>query len=152
MQMDLDLEMIIMKNRFLLFFLFLIFIIFSSCKEKSLNARINRIEINDDKPLSQILNKDFKKIMIVSNKQRNEIIKSNCKKIKYSQKYESYDFIFLCIDKNDLGYIYVIYPFFGWLDSINIHTDIPKNIFFQYENIIIKRLSENEYVIYNNFP
>ena len=67
---------------------------------------------------------------------------ANCKKVDHKQDYESFDFILLCTDMNDFGYIYVIHPYFGWFDSIEIKSEIDINVFYKFNNLMIKRETE----------
>ena len=63
-------------------------------------------------------------------------------------KAKQFDFIFLCTDENDFGYIYVINPYFGWLDSIKIQCNLEKDSFYDYRNVYIKRISEDEFTVF----
>lgn len=134
------------KKVVIVFFVLSIFFVFS-CKSKNLNRDLDKISIGNSVYISIILKRDFDKLMIVSSIDRENIISANCKKVIFSQPYESWDFVILCIDSKYNGYVYVINPFFGWLDSVDIKSEIEENIFFDFKGIGIRRNAKNKFVL-----
>lgn len=57
------------------------------------------MQVCEEISLSQFIHNSLENVMIVSNKNREEIIMANCKKVDHKQDYESFDFILLCTDK-----------------------------------------------------
>lgn len=57
------------------------------------------MQVGEEIPLSQFIHNSLENVMLVSNKNREEIIMANCKQVDHKQDYESFDFILLCTDK-----------------------------------------------------
>jgi len=136
-----------MKSKLFSFIILFIGITIVSCKAKSLNSSFYKIEINETKPLSKVLKKNYEKVMILSKNDREKIIDRNCKKICYLQDYESWDFVILCTDSKQNGFVYVVNPFFGWLDSIEIESEVQENTFYEFQDIYIIKRNSRKYVI-----
>ncbi len=136
-----------MKSKLFSFIILFIGITIVSCKAKSLNSSFYKIEINETKPLSKVLKKNYEKVMILSKNDREKIIDQNCKKICYLQDYESWDFVILCTDSKQNGFVYVVNPFFGWLDSIEIESEVQENTFYEFQDVYIIKRNSRKYVI-----
>lgn len=136
------------RNIFLLGLFIFILMINTSCS-KDVNKVLYRMKIQSNMYISDVTKDSFDKIVVLSGNLSEKEILKYCNHVRNNPKYEFWEIALLFIDENSIANVYIIHPFHGTLETLELDIQITQGKEYEAKNIKIERIDENRFRIFS---
>ncbi len=137
--------------KFMKKFYLLVFLVFAGVIQGcsvNMNSRLLKMDEGQEFWITDIIPQDEGELIILQGDLSKSKFYEHCKKIKSIQAFNHWDIALLVINKSGTGNVYMIYPYYNSLDTLNLKIKIDQGTRYDINSIRIKRTEGNYFEIY----